>query len=137
VVVQHRLGASDYRAGLILPRKSNRIKAGQRGQQGISYRRSVRNCAAVIRYLERQFEMDQHAIDFRALLSPCAVAADCAGPGSPSKAISPPSHQTSTDRACRQEDAVQMQVEVIKHPGNSLKQSCDYYRHYDQNNAIN
>jgi hypothetical protein len=43
VVVQHRLGASDHRAGLILPRKSNRIKAGQRGQQGISYRRSVRN----------------------------------------------------------------------------------------------
>lgn len=39
MVVQHGLGASDYSpvAGLILPRKSNRIKASQRGQQGIRY----------------------------------------------------------------------------------------------------
>ena len=48
-----------------------------------------------------------------------------------------PSHQTSTDRTCREEDAVQMQVEVIKYPCDPLKQSCDYHRQYDQNNAIN
>ena len=48
-----------------------------------------------------------------------------------------PSYQTGTDRARRQEDTVQMQVEVIKYPCNPLKQSCDYYRQYDQNNAVN
>lgn len=136
MVVQHRLGASDYSpaAGLILPRKSNRIKASQRGQPGIRY--SAVSEMHRVPYLERQFEMDHHAIDFWTLLSPC-VAVDCGGPGSPSQAISPPSHQTSTDRACRQEDVVQMQVEVIEYPCNSLKQSCDEYGYYDQNNAVN
>lgn len=132
MVVQHGLGASDYSPVAELPRKSNRIKASQPGQQGISYSA----VSEMHRGISGQSQMDHHAIDFRALLSPC-VAVDCGGPGSPAKAISPPSHQTSTDRAGRQEDVVQMQVEVIKYPCNSLKQSCDDYRHYDQNNAIN
>ena len=68
-------------------RPAPQIKPNQGRQAGTTrYQLQAQcpKCAAFIRYLEEPVQgIDHHAIDFRALLNPCAVAADCAGPGYP------------------------------------------------------